>query len=228
MHKHPVIDDRRRKMRLNFLIGIAFGCGIALLIAAVILLILALSKPEETSGIPVISTTPMIPSPTTTPFPATSVMPSESIDDYLVNCIKANAEKNADVIGWIRIEGTLIDYPVVQTDDISYYLTHDAARRINVNGAIFLDRNCDPISLSGNNILYGHHMKDGSMFAALVEYDDEDFLRDHPIIEFATTEKTYQWEIFAVFITACADGFCPTIADRKCPSSADNIVHSIA
>lgn len=94
-----------------------------------------------------------------------------------------------------------MDYPVVLAADDVYYLTRDADKQENVKGAIFLEYHCDPVSLKGNNILYGHHMKDGSMFATLVEYKDEAFFNSHNIIKFATLERTYEWEIFAVLIT---------------------------
>jgi sortase B len=195
MRKRPGIYFRRREKRLRILIITAVGIGISLLITAVIFLIPAHSEPEEVSEIPALSSTTFI------PYPTISASPAVSSDDYLAMCAKISAQKNEDVIGWIRIEGTLVDYPVVQTDNITYYLTHDAEKNESVKGAIFLDRNCDPISLSGNNILYGHHMKDGSMFASLVQYNDEIYFENHPIVEFATLEKTYQWDIFAVFIT---------------------------
>jgi len=80
-----------------------------------------------------------------------------------------------------------VDYPVVQAKDNTYYLTHDAEKAHNKHEAIFtaVIQN----SLKGNNILYGHHMKDGSMFAFLVQYKDEAFFKSHPTIEFATLEK---------------------------------------
>jgi sortase B len=195
MRKRPVFYYRRRKKRLRILIGIAFVSGIALLITAIILLVVpAHSEPEEVAEITALPIVTIVPSANISASPAAT-------DDYLVASAKEGAGKNEDVVGWIRIEGTIVDYPVVQTDDITYYLTHDAEKNENVNGAIFLDRNCDPVSLKGNNILYGHHMKDGSMFAALIQYNDEAFLKIHPVIEFATLNKTYKWKIFAVIIT---------------------------
>ena len=137
--------------------------------------------------------------------PSASATPSASQpllqDDYLVTAAKESAAKNVDVIGWIRIEGTSVDYPVVQAKDNDYYLTHDVDKTNSKYGSIFLDYRCDPISLKGNNILYGHHMKDGSMFASLIQYKNKEFFKNHSTIEFATLEKTYQWEIFSVFIT---------------------------
>lgn len=186
MRKHSGFYYKRQRMRRGILVGIFFAAGIALLICAGILLFPPKSKPTAV---------------TITPSTAASPTPAKTTDYSSVPNTTESAEKKDDIVGWIRIEGTVVDYPVVQTDDLTYYLTHDATKTENVKGAIYLDRNCDPVSLSGNNILYGHHMKDGSMFATLVEYKDETFFENHPVIEFDTLEKTYEWEIFSVFIT---------------------------
>lgn len=124
-----------------------------------------------------------------------------SSENNLVSFASESAKVNEDIIGWIRIDGTPVDYPVVQTKDNAYYLTHNIEKNENKHGALFLDYRCDPVLLTGNNIIYGHHMKDGSMFASLVNYKAESYLINHPIIELATLEKTYQWEIFSVIIT---------------------------
>lgn len=181
---------------------ITFGTGIALLITAAILIITVQSDAEAAASTQNTWIDANIPekSAVTTAVATTSAEASLSKKDA-VTCAKESAEKNGEVIGWIRIEGTPVDYPVVQTQDDTYYLTHDIEKKESVQGAIFLDYRCDSVSLEGINIIYGHHMKDGSMFASLVQYKDESFFESHPIIEFATLKKTYKWEIFAVLIT---------------------------
>lgn len=193
MRKPSIIQFIKTKMRVNLLNNIVIGIGIVLLILGLKIYISEYSQAKASTALALV------------PSPITNVLPFESVaspsKDYLVTCAEESAEKNEDVIGWIRIEGTLVDYPVVQTQDDVYYLKHDAENNESRQGAIFLDYRCSPVSLTGNNILFGHNMKDGSMFASLVQYKDEAFFKSHTMIEFATLEKTYEWEIFAVVIT---------------------------
>lgn len=111
--------------------------------------------------------------------------------------------KNEDTVGWIRIEGTSIDYPVVQAEDNDYYLHHSFDRKKNSAGAIFMDDNNDPIDRSRwrNIILYGHHMRDGMMFKGLAKYLDRSFFDGHRVIRFDLLNEEIEWEIFAVYVT---------------------------
>ena len=79
--------------------------------------------------------------------------------------------ENSDMVGWIQIEGTCIDYPVMQTPtDPTYYLKHDFEKNYTDYGCPFMQADCDAIAPSDNLIIYGHNMKDGSMFADLAKY----------------------------------------------------------
>ena len=95
---------------------------------------------------------------------------------------------NSDYIGWIQIDGTNINYPIVQGQDNSKYLSTTFSGDQNKSGAIFMDyRNTDGFN-GGFPIIYGHNMKDGSMFAALHNYLDDNFLTQHPEITIVTPE----------------------------------------
>lgn len=108
--------------------------------------------------------------------------------------------QNPDLVGWVRIPGTAIDYPVVHSPhSLGYYLTHDFYRAENSCGCIYLEERCDPASPQDNLILYGHHMADGSMFAGLMDYRSPDFLEAHPRIFFDTLKSRRTYRIFAVF-----------------------------
>jgi len=98
---------------------------------------------------------------------------SGSAEDFTVD-FDALKQINADIVAWIRIPGVL-DYPVVQGTDNSYYLHHTFRREYNIAGSIFLDaRNTTDFSDS-KNIIYGHNMRDGSMFHVLRKFQDLDF-----------------------------------------------------
>lgn len=116
-------------------------------------------------------------------------------------------EINSDTVGWITIDGTGIDYPVVQTDDNDYYLNHGFDRSWTSVGTVFLDKNCnigsldDPESETTNLILYGHHTRSKTMFSELVNYKDLDYYKEHPIITFDTLYKDSEWKIVACMLT---------------------------
>ena len=96
---------------------------------------------------------------------------------------KALKKINPDIVAWIRIPDTSIDYPVVQGNDDSYYLTHTFKKTEHVAGAIFLDSDNYADFSDDKNIIYGHNMKDGSMFGDLKKYKDPKFAGEHPYIE---------------------------------------------
>ena len=87
--------------------------------------------------------------------------------------------RNADVYAWIRIPGTKIDYPVVQGDEDGYYLSHDIDKESNIYGAIYTEKVNGKDFSSPNTVLYGHHMKDGSMFQGLHRFQEESYLKEH-------------------------------------------------
>lgn len=99
-------------------------------------------------------------------------------------------QKNNDLIGWIRIDGTKIDFPVMQTpDDPEYYLRRDFNREHSTGGVPFMDVHSDIFMPTSNFMIYGHNMKNGSMFHDLIKYEDEEFYRDHKTINFDTIYK---------------------------------------
>ena len=114
-------------------------------------------------------------------------------------------ELNHDLIGWLTIPGTIIDYPVVQVEDSEYYLEHDFYGNSNMNGQIILDSNCDPYTPSYNLVISGHHMQNGSMFGDLPEYRNKSYWEKRKFVEFDTLMARKQYVIFAVFYSADYD-----------------------
>ncbi len=110
--------------------------------------------------------------------------------------------QNPDVVGWINIAGTEVDNPVYQTDNNEYYVKHDMDKKSNTYGALFLDYRCDinPMSLSRNQIIYGHNMRYGAMFGTLDEYRDINYYRKNPIISFDSLYEKRSYKIFAIMI----------------------------
>ena len=116
------------------------------------------------------------------------------------------AAENPDFYGWLAIEGTAIDYPVMHTpDDPAYYLHRSFTGERSFSGVPFLDAACTP--QGRHALIYGHNMKNGSMFAALPSYADEAFYRAHPRIRFDTLSGPGEYEIVAAFYArALRDG----------------------
>lgn len=108
-------------------------------------------------------------------------------------------EQNSDFVGWICIEGTNINYPVMQTpDNPDYYLKHSFERTYSDYGVPYLDEACE-IGVSNNLVIYGHHMSNGTMFCDLDGYTDKTFCDAHPIIRFDTLSSFGEYEVIAVF-----------------------------
>ena len=106
---------------------------------------------------------------------------------------------NQKLIGWIKIDGTKVDYPVMQTSNNDYYLDHNFDQEEDKNGSIFLDKECSIWPRSQNLLIYGHNMKSGKMFGTLKNYKEESFYKEHPVIQFDTIYEKGTYEIMYVF-----------------------------
>ncbi len=122
------------------------------------------------------------------------ITPPPILDEY-----KTLYSLNKRLIGWIKIDDTYIDYPVLQTENNKYYLDHNFDQEEDKNGSIFLDKDCMIYPQSTNLILYGHHMRSGRMFGQLVKYSSEDFYREHSTISFDTIYEKGTYEVMYVF-----------------------------
>ena len=107
--------------------------------------------------------------------------------------------QNKSLIGWIKIDDTNIDYPVMQTVNNEYYLDHNYNQQYDKNGSIFLDKDCDITNPGTNMIIYGHHMKSGKMFGNLKLYSNKSYYDEHPIIQFDTIYEEGRYQIMYVF-----------------------------
>lgn len=106
--------------------------------------------------------------------------------------------QNSDMVGWISIDGTNINYPVMCTGD-DFYLSHGFDKEKSKSGVPFIDKRCSVEPMGTNTIIYGHHMKNGTMFAGLERYEDEEYYKEHPVIHFDTLYEQHEYEIIAVF-----------------------------
>lgn len=118
----------------------------------------------------------------------------EILDEY-----KNLYNKNKSIIGWIKIDDTIIDYPVMQSPDSEYYLDHNFNQEYDKNGSIFMDPACDVLKPSNNFIVYGHHMKSGNMFGDLDLYASEKYMKKHSRISFDTIYEKGEYQVMFVF-----------------------------
>ncbi|MEA4911833.1 MAG: class B sortase [Oscillospiraceae bacterium] len=110
--------------------------------------------------------------------------------------------RNSDLAGWVRIEDTRIDYPVMYTpQEPEKYLRLAFNGRYDFLGVPFMDAACAPGDGTRGYFIYGHNTYDGTMFGSLKEYLDEDYRAAHPLIEFDTLYARGLYEVFAVFLS---------------------------
>ncbi len=122
----------------------------------------------------------------------------EDMEDIENINFKALRKQNKDVKAWLYSEGTVINYPVVQGDDNSYYLYRMVNGEWNGKGSLFIDYRVEKPFRDFNTIIYGHRMKDGSMFHSLIEYEDKGYYEQHPVMNLITPNHKYDVEIFGV------------------------------
>ena len=134
-----------------------------------------------------------------------STEPTDTVDPEITEAkatfekYKALYEQNEDIVGWISIEGTAVNYPVMQSvDRPDFYLKHGFDRQYSRYGVPYLDEAC-ATDLSNNLVIYGHNMKNGTMFHDLLNYTSEQFRAEHPVICFDTLSRKGEYQVVLVF-----------------------------
>ena len=137
--------------------------------------------------------------------------------------------RNNDIVGWISIDGTAVNYPVMQNSAYTdYYLYLDFDEVYSRHGCIYVREKCDVFTPSDNVVIYGHRMGDGTMFNALLDYTDKAFYDAHPIISFDTLLERHTYEIVAIFATdVYADSFAyHTFVDAENKEQFDDFMEN--
>lgn len=108
---------------------------------------------------------------------------------------------NEDIYAWIEIPGTDIDYPIAQSaEDDAYYLNHTIEGTEGLPGSIYTEKINSKDFTDFNTVIYGHNMKNGSMFAGLHKYEDKEFLKENPYVYIYLPDKTLKYQIFAAVV----------------------------
>ena len=137
---------------------------------------------------------------------AYDTLPEETMQQ-LIMAARSLTGAFPDAIGWLIIPGTNINYPLMQGSDNDYYLHHAYDGSHLSAGSIFLDFRCENRLMNGINVVYGHNMKNGSMFAGLTKYEDASYFHAHRYGWLATTDKVYRLDFFSLAHVDCDDSF---------------------
>lgn len=128
------------------------------------------------------------------------VKPSDEINNLPQINFSKLREINSDIVGWIIIDGTQVNYPIVQGNNNSYYLNHSYDKNYNSYGSIFMDYRSNNDFSDLNTFLYGHYTSNGSMFGELKKYMKKSFYEQHPFFYILTPTENYKVEIFSAYI----------------------------
>jgi sortase B len=138
--------------------------------------------------------------------PEGETRPNQSVSD-------ARRDINGDIVGWLTIPNTAIDYPFAQADDNDYYLHRDINKKSAAAGTIFMDSRCDKGFSDFNTILYGHHMKNGSMLGGLASFESETFFEENETGYIFLADETLRLRIFALLVVRPDDAVYRTAGD---------------
>mgnify|MGYP002869223538 CR=1 FL=1 len=138
--------------------------------------------------------------PAATPAGTEEVVLDDEVSPIEVDFASLKA-RNPDVVGWLYCPDTPINYVVVQTDDNMFYLHKDIDGNYSSYGTLFVECLNQKGFTDTNNIIYGHHMNDGKMFAKLVNYAKQDYYNQHPVFYLNTPDMNYRIELFSGYVT---------------------------
>lgn len=198
-------EVKRKTSKLSIIIASIAG-ALALLILVVVFLIPALKNNPDAAGIQSPNVTPIAviveteaPVPSTEPT-AKPTAPVETEPPVMLPEMAEIYAENPDLAGWITIEGTILDYPVMYTPyDEEKYLYKNIKEHFDLNGLPFIEDACSLNPESDNIIIYGHNMNSGRMFASLMNYERIEYWEEHPIIKYTTLYEEREYEIVAAF-----------------------------
>lgn len=203
-HKHP-----RKKQKKSKLIPVLYCTAVALLLLIIAMMLIIVSRRKDApvkattvattaADEQVVTTAPIATTdaPTTEPTTVPTTEPPLVMLDYMAELY----EKNPDVVGYVKIEGTKLDYPVMYTpDDEEKYLRTSFEGNPSIAGVPFIDADCSVDPQSDNLLIYGHNMANGTAFNSLMNYQQKNYWQAHPTFTYSTLYEEKTYEIVAAF-----------------------------
>lgn len=188
---------------------------VLLIAAAVLAVVLALpflvrSQPALPPELPLPAAAEAIPEAAPAPEPVAVPPPEAPAEPVILSRFTPLLAQNEDVIGWLQIPNTQVDYPVAQSNDNDYYLHRDLNGKKSDPGTLFMDFRNAGDATDRHAIIYGHNMKNGSMFGTLRYYKKKDFYEANRVFTYSTLYEEVQWEIFAAYISPATLELIPT------------------
>lgn len=143
---------------------------------------------------------------------AADALPEKEADVPCLRPLKDFTElkqENEEIVGWLSCEGTVIDYPVMHTDNNEFYLHHLYNGESNPSGALFVDYRNNGAFTDRNTVIYGHNMKNDTMFSVLNSYKNQEYYDEHPVLMLYTPEETYLVELLSGTLEDGTQEFIP-------------------
>lgn len=194
--KNPAEETPKKKVKLNKLTIVLSCVAGALLILLIVMLVMLPGNDDQEATVPTETTVPA--ESETTAVPETTI-PAETEPVMLENMAELYAQ-NPDIVGWVRIDDTKLDYPVMYTpDDEEKYIRANFEGNYDIAGLPFIDKDCSVDPESDNLIMYGHNMNNGTGFATIMKYAQKSFWEEHPTIYYSTLYEERTYEIIAAF-----------------------------
>ena len=180
------------------------GCiAVLLMFLLVMLILITLKGPKEAPAVvtepseTTVATT--VAEESTEPTETETTVPEETTPPILPHLAEM-AAKNSDMIGWIQIAGTKLDYPLMySSEDNEKYLHKDINGIFSIGGLPYVDSKCSIDPRSDNWVIYGHNMKNGTQFRTLMQYEKKSFWKENPVIHLCTLYEEKEYEIMAAF-----------------------------
>ena len=198
--RYTAQEEKRSVNKRTVIVSCIAGALVLLALALLVSSMLREKTPEQVEAPSTVQTetTENTTVPTTEPV-TEATEPVETEPVMLPELAQIYAE-NPDLAGWICIEGTVLDYPVMHTpEDEEKYIYKDIDGNFDANGLPFIEDTCSLDPESDNIIIYGHNMKSGKMFASLMDYAQQEYWEEHPTIQFSTLYEEREYEVVAAF-----------------------------
>ena len=201
------INKKRKRLKARILLIAALSLSSMLIVALVMLTIVLVNYGRdrklynEARTLAVQTVDPMQTLAPSAPSPEITLSPEPKETPPVVVDFVSVRKEGPNVLGWLYSADTLINYPVVQYGDNSHYLTRDYTGSRSSSGALFFDCRLSKLLVEQNLIIYGHHMKNRSMFGSLLQYQKQSYYDEHPTMYLITPEKNYRIDLFAAEFT---------------------------